>query len=66
MEENKRLALLNLAEALRWTRTGVDSLELNPDNSEVTIRFTDGYWKRVNVECDSAVAMMRDVLKALN
>ena len=65
MEENKRLAMLNLAEALRWTRAYVYDLELDADNTHVVIRFTNGYWKRINVECDSAIAMMRDVLKAL-
>ena len=64
--ENKEYILGHLANALAFTRTGVDHLEYKGGEDEyVIIHFDNGYAQQIDVTGDSGVAMMRDVLKAL-
>ena len=61
--ENKAALVASLAETLKLTREGVESLELSPDEKTVTIRFEGGGSREVNVHADSELAIIRDVCK---
>ena len=67
MEENKTVIVARLSQLLKATRAGEDiaRLKLSEDESEVTIIFTSGYVRDVNVECDSGMALIRDVIRNL-
>lgn len=65
-EEDKELFVENLGWLLSQTRTGVVSAALDSENDVVTVTFDNGYKKRVNVACDSYIAIIRDVAKHIN
>lgn len=67
MEENKKDIVSRLSVLLKATRAGedIDQLELSEDESEVRIIFITGYERTVNVECDSGMALIRDVIRNL-
>lgn len=59
----KRLKLLLIA-----TRAGsdIEDLVLSEDQNTVTIQFRNGYTKKVCVEADSGIALIRDVIKKVD
>lgn len=67
MEENKKDIVTWLSVLLKATRAGedIDRLELATDESEVRIIFITGYERTVNVECDSGIALIQDVIRNL-
>lgn len=65
-KEDKELFVENLGWLLSKTRTGVVSAALDSENDVVTVAFDNGYKKRVNVACDSYIAIVRDVAKHIN
>ena len=60
---DRMLFVRNLGWVLSQTREGVITCELD-NNEVVTVYFTGGK-KKVNVECDSYTAIIRDVLKVI-
>ena len=67
MSENKAAFVKALGAALAYSRTGVIDLDYikDPDGFEsVTIIFENDS-KTINVTCDSCLAIMHDVYKAL-
>ncbi|MBQ1241449.1 MAG: hypothetical protein IIY21_29470 [Clostridiales bacterium] len=67
MEEDKQLILNKLLDALLETRDQFDLEELVYDavNEIVTARYMSGGERRINVNMDSGVAMIRDVMEGL-
>lgn len=67
MEENKKDIVSRLSILLKATRAGEDihKMDLSEDESEVKIIFCTGYERTVNVECDSGIALIKDVIQAL-
>ena len=63
--DDKKKALEKLEKALLYTRAEVIGLSLSRDGETVTIEYLGGHIRKVNVCCDSALAMLRDVLKAV-
>ena len=47
---------------LSMTREGVSHLEL-PDDETVVICYKNGYERKVNIACNSAMAIIRDVAR---
>ncbi|MCM1304599.1 MAG: hypothetical protein NC305_13455 [Lachnospiraceae bacterium] len=66
--ENKVLVIHRLFQALRATRAGGDIREmvLAPDQNHVEIRWGNGCVHKVNVEADSGIAMISDVVRAIS
>lgn len=67
MKENKENIVARLSLLLKATRAGadIDRLELSEDGNEVKIIFLTGCEKPVNVECDSGIALIQDVVSRL-
>lgn len=67
MEENKKEIVGRLSILLKATRAGwdMDRLKLSEDQKEVLIIFRTGFVKRVNIECDSGVEVIKDVIRGL-
>lgn len=67
MEENKKEIVGRLSILLKATRAGwdLDRLKLSEDQKEVLAIFRSGYEKRVNIECDSGIALIQDVIQSL-
>ncbi|MCX4341403.1 MAG: hypothetical protein OSJ72_17385 [Lachnospiraceae bacterium] len=67
MEENKEAIVTRLSLLLKETRAGwgLDRLKLSEDKKTVQIVFLSGTEKSVNVECDSGIAIIQDVIRAL-
>lgn len=67
MIENRRNIVVLLEILLKQTRAGKDikALYLDEKQDEVLIVFENGYSKKVNIEADSGIAVIRDVLKQL-
>lgn len=67
MEENKKEIVGRLSILLKATRAGwdLDRLKLSEDQKEVLVIFRSGYEKRVNIECDSGIALIQDVIQSL-
>lgn len=65
--ENKEEIVARLSLLLKATRAGagIDKLKLSEDESKVRIIFLSGGEKTVNVECDSGIALIRDVISRL-
>ena len=62
---NKALFITNLAGLLRRTEEGVVDLALSEDGETVTILFEGGGTRRVNIACDSYLAIIKDVAGAI-
>ena len=64
--ENKYYILRALEKAIKMTRAGdaVDDLVYDHMHELVIINFRNGYAKHVNIECDSGIAMIRDICNA--
>ena len=67
MEENKKEIVGRLSILMKATRAGwdLDRLKLSEDQKEVLVIFRSGYEKRVNIECDSGIALIQDVIQSL-
>lgn len=64
--ENKYYIVKGLEKVIKMTRAGeaVEGLIYDHQYETVIIAFRNGFTKIVNVECDSGIALMRDVLTA--
>lgn len=67
MAENKEKIVMLLEVLLKQTRAGkgIECLQLNEEQDEVTIIFDSGFCRKVNIAADSGVAIIRDVLYSL-
>lgn len=67
MTENKEKIVMLLEALLKQTRAGADikCLQLNEEQDEITIIFDSGYRRKVNIEADSGIAIISDVLCSL-
>lgn len=65
--ENKHYIVKALEDALKMTRAGenIESMYYEPEHEIVKIRFRNGYTKMASVDCDSGIAMIRDIMNAL-
>lgn len=65
--ENKKDIVARLKLLLIATRAGSDleDLVLSEDQDTVTVQFKNGAARIVNIEADSGVAIIRDVLKLM-
>jgi len=63
--EDRKLFVHNLGVLLRQTREHILSAELD-DNEIVTLTYTNGATKRINVKMDSYMAIIRDVTRGLS
>ncbi len=65
--EDKQEIVMHLKWLLKATRAGsdVETLVLSKDETAVTISFSSGFTRDVNIECDSGIAIIQDVVKAL-
>lgn len=61
---DRKLFVHNLGELLGQTREGIKSCELD-DNEIVTIKFNDGAQRKVNVACDSYMAIITDIARTI-
>lgn len=52
------------SELLSMTREGIERLELLDDDF-VDIIYNDGYKKKVDIACNSAMAIIRDIAKKI-
>ena len=69
--EDKETVVNMLFQTLKQTIAGVDLVEmryemLNNYDEIVVLIYENGYRKSVNVSCDSGLALMRGVLRALD
>lgn len=65
--ENKEEIVMKLKILLKSTRAGsnIADLILNEEESEITILFRAGETRKVNIEADSGIAIIKDVITAL-
>ena len=69
--ENKETIIQLLLQALKFTVAGVDIEQIryeqltNGDEIAV-IMYTNGYRQSVNISADSGLALMRDILRAID
>ena len=68
--ENKQLILDALCSALQLTRDQADLealeyKEISPDEQHVIATYDRGGSREINVSLDSGIAMVRDVLRAI-
>jgi len=70
MTENKCEIIEWFGKALKLCRGGSDIVKIEYSRDKwdewVVITFVSGHQKSVNVNCDSGVSMMKDVLAALS
>lgn len=67
MREDKKAIVKRLKLLLMTTRAGcdIDDLQLNEDETAVTVRFCNGHTRDVCIEADSGIALIQDVVRAL-
>ena len=65
--ENKKEIIRRLKEVLIITRAGEDILDLtlSKNQDKVTVFYKNGHFKIVNIEADSGVAIIQDVVRSL-
>lgn len=65
--ENKEEIVMRLKLLLTATRAGedIDKMNLTEDQNFVVIHWKSGCSQRVNIEADSGVAIISDVIKAI-
>lgn len=65
--ENKKEIVMRLKLLLTATRAGkdIEKMELTEDQHFVVIHWKNGCTQRVNIEADSGVAIISDVVKAI-
>lgn len=68
MTENKKEIVVRLKLLLKATRAGedIEELELTEDQHFVVILWKNGCIQKVNIEADSGVALIGDVLRAIS
>ena len=66
--ENKELICSYLCEALKLTRhcEGLKELNYFPGSEEVIAIWESGRRSIINVACDSGIAMLQDVIRAMS
>lgn len=66
--ENKEEIVKRLKLLLMATRAGsdIDKLFLSKDQATVTIQFNNGYKKKVCIEADSGIAIIKDVMNVID
>lgn len=64
-KEDKALFVENLGWLLSQTREQVVKCEYIPKNELVKVIFEDGYEKLVNINLDSYLAIIKDVVRAI-
>lgn len=62
-KQDRAVFVRNLGILLSQTREGIVGCELD-ENDTVSVRFTHGV-RRINVECDSYMAIIRDVVNRI-
>lgn len=67
VEDKKEIVML-LKHLLQATRAGedIDQMELSDNRETIRITFSNKCVKDVNIACDSGIAMIMDVAKALS
>ena len=69
MHEDKEKILEKLFQALVLTRAGWNLMDLEYKRENgfetVTATFANGHKKRINVSCDSGIALIRDVCRQI-
>lgn len=67
MGENKQEIIGRLSILLKATRAGwdLDRLKLSEDQKEVMVIFRSGCEKKINIACDSGIAIIQDVIRSL-
>lgn len=65
MEENKEDIVQRLSVLLKATRAGagIHKMRLSEDGREVKAIFRSGSERVINVECDSGIAIIQDVVR---
>ena len=65
--ENKKDIVMRLTLLLKATRagSGIKKLVLSEDQKTVSIEFDSGGSRDVNVDCDSGIELVQDVIKVL-
>ena len=65
--ENKKDIVMRLTLLLKATRagSGIKKLVLSEDQKTVSIEFYSGGSRDVNVDCDSGIALVQDVIGVL-
>jgi hypothetical protein len=63
--KDRRLWVENCGWLLSQTREGIRKLRLCNDPNFVEIEFDSGASKKVCIECDSYLAIIKDVIKAI-
>ena len=64
MENRKFISLIGVF--LEFAEVGVKHCSLNPkNNEEVVIEFKDGFIKKVSIACDSKIAIIKDIIAAV-
>lgn len=67
-KEEDKDKIISLLIPLLWeTRAGgtIDDIRLSEDEETVSIYFLNGSIRDVNVACDSGIALIKDILRAL-
>lgn len=68
--ENKKEIIDRLFRLLKETRAGHDIIAMEYEThgfaEHVLIYWESGFTDRVNISCDSGIAIMKDVLKAID
>lgn len=65
MSENMDQILGKLTELLQMTRAGKDIFEIVKVNEKAVIVYNHGEMDIVNIECDSGIAAIYDIVKKL-
>ncbi len=65
-KEDKALFVENVGWLLSQTREGVKKCEYIPLNETVLITFDNDYVKQVNINLNSYLAIVSDIVKAVN
>lgn len=65
--ENKKEIVKHLGALLTMTRAGenISGLVLSKAQDKVTIVYKNGHFKNVNIEADSGIAIIKDVINGL-
>ena len=66
--ENKKLIIAYFLRCLQVTDAGeaIEAIALSADEETATLIYRNGYKKEVDIACDSGIAMIRDIAKAIN
>ena len=68
MKENKRLILAYYLRCLQLTNAGegIQAIALSEDEETATIIFQNGHRQDVCIACDSGIAMIKDIARAIS